>query len=525
MKKIIFIIVLLLTITSINHSQWYQQNSGTTDNFHCVQFANEEVGWATTNYTSSGQSIYRTTDGGENWLFQYAQNPLNPIFQISFSSENIGWISTWLSYGPGLLKTSDGGSNWFQVYFYPHAYEYINDFEFINPDTGWFVGEETIIYDKEYAYVNREFPVLFKETTDGGITWTDKNFPPNHPGGLNEIEAIGYRNLIVIGYDTLFRTADGGNNWQKFPIFLSGSYELQFFNLDLGWANMNGILVHTTDGGNSWIQQFQPCNSYHFVTSSIGWCTSGNEIYVSTDGGYSWTLQNSNTNNSLADIFFIDSNNGWAVGANGIIVHTINGGIPVELVNFISEAIDNKVILNWSTATETNNQGFEILRRVYPERNRRTQNDNDWVKIGFINGHGTTTEPKYYSYVDESLRPGQYQYKLKQIDFDGSFEYSKIVEITVNAPKEFSLSQNYPNPFNPTTKINWQLPVGSWQTLKIFDMLGNEITTLVNEYRPAGEYEVEFSAIDGGSNLPSGIYFYQLKAGTYFQTKKMVLIK
>ena len=139
----ISLLVFILPITL--SAQWYQQNSGTTDNFNNVQFVNEMVGWVTTNYTSGGQFIYKTIDGGQNWQLQYTQNPLNPIFQISFSSENVGWISTWLSYGPGILKTSDGGSNWFQVYYYPHAYEYINDFEFINPDTGWFVGEETIM--------------------------------------------------------------------------------------------------------------------------------------------------------------------------------------------------------------------------------------------------------------------------------------------------------------------------------------------------------------------------------------------
>jgi len=198
--------------------------------------------------------------------------------------------------------------------------------------------------------------------------------------------------------------------------------------------------------------------------------------------------------------------------------------IPVELISFSSELQDNNIQLNWTTATETNNSGFEILRFA--------QNDNVWNDIGFVAGHGTTTEPQFYSFTDESLTPGQYQYRLKQIDYDGSFEYSKIVEVTIEAPTEFSLSQNYPNPFNPSTKIKFtltpSLSLGERvsegrvrATLKVYDVLGNEVATLVNEEKPEGEYEIEFS----GSELPSGIYFYQLSAGDFIKTKKMVLMK
>jgi hypothetical protein len=210
-----------------------------------------------------------------------------------------------------------------------------------------------------------------------------------------------------------------------------------------------------------------------------------------------------------------------AYGMNVSDTTTIAVPIPVELVSFIGEIQGNNVQLNWTTATETNNQGFEILRF--------TQNDIDWVKISFVNGHGTTTEPQFYSFADESLQPGKYQYRLKQIDFDGSFENSKVVEVTVQGPKEFSLSQNYPNPFNPTTKIKYSIPSVTLRqaqsnvlvTIKVYDVLGNEVATLVNEEKPAGEYEVEFNA----AGIPSGVYFYQLKTGSFIQTRKMVLLR
>jgi hypothetical protein len=133
-----------------------------------------------------------------------------------------------------------------------------------------------------------------------------------------------------------------------------------------------------------------------------------------------------------------------------------------------------------------------------------------------------------YSFIDENVSTGTYQYRLKQVDFDGSHTYSDIVEVDVTGPTQFSLEQNYPNPFNPTTKIRYQIPAslnpsqgGTLVQLIVYDVLGNEIATLVNEEKTAGNYELEFDA----TGLPSGVYFYQLNAGNYIETKKMLLMK
>jgi len=191
--------------------------------------------------------------------------------------------------------------------------------------------------------------------------------------------------------------------------------------------------------------------------------------------------------------------------------------VPVELTSFTASVSGNDVHLNWSTATEWNNLGFEI---------HRTTNKDEWNKIGFVPGHGTTTEQQHYSFIDESVSSGKYQYRLKQIDYDGTFEYSDIVEVEVSLPTVFSLEQNYPNPFNPTTKIKYQIANAGFVNMRVYDVLGNEVATLVNEEKPAGSYEVEFSV---GQNsilsLSSGIYFYQLQAGSFIQTRKMVLMK
>lgn len=194
--------------------------------------------------------------------------------------------------------------------------------------------------------------------------------------------------------------------------------------------------------------------------------------------------------------------------------------VPVELTEFIASVSGNSVKLDWSTSTEKNNHGFQIERKNISEIG-----NGNWKSIGFVNGQGTTTEPHSYTFTDQNLEAGKYQYRLKQMDLDGTFEYSQKSEVEIAFPENFSLEQNYPNPFNPGTKISWQSPVGSWQTLKLYDILGNEVATLVNEYRNSGHYEIEFQSSIGSLKLASGIYYYQLRAGDYVETKKMVLIK
>ncbi len=207
---------------------------------------------------------------------------------------------------------------------------------------------------------------------------------------------------------------------------------------------------------------------------------------------------------------------------------TINGGpIPVELVSFNASIVDNKVTLKWLTATELNNYRFEIERRVASNQSAA----GSWGKIGFVQGQGTSTSSKDYLFVDANSLVGKNSYRLKQIDFGGKYEYSKIVEVVLETPLSFKLSQNFPNPFNPTTKINYELPQNSFVSLKIFDALGREVRTLVNQQEVAGYHEVSFSA----DNLSSGVYFYSISAGAvdgnkspnsgFRSLKKMILMK
>ena len=197
--------------------------------------------------------------------------------------------------------------------------------------------------------------------------------------------------------------------------------------------------------------------------------------------------------------------------------------IPVELTSFTASTSKGTVTLNWTTSTETNNLGFEIERNII-----QSESDGEWITIGFKEGHGTTTEIQNYQFIDNisDIQATSLSYRLKQIDYDGSYEYSDEVLVDNPAPVDYALQQNYPNPFNPSTMIRYEIPGQARNdnmlvVLKVYDVLGNEIATLVNEEKPAGTHEVKFSA----TALPSGIYFYRIQSGVFIQTKKMILLR
>lgn len=191
--------------------------------------------------------------------------------------------------------------------------------------------------------------------------------------------------------------------------------------------------------------------------------------------------------------------------------------VPVELTNFSASVTNRHIVLDWETATELNNSGFEILRLA--------KNDFAWRTIGFVPGYGTTAEPKFYSFNDENVITGIYKYQLKQIDFDGSVDYSDIIEVLFGNPMTFSLEQNFPNPFNSVTIINYSIAEHSFVVLKVYNTLGEEVAILLNEEKDAGKYSLRFNA----QELPSGVYLYKLNAsgssGEYNFVKKFILLK
>jgi hypothetical protein len=196
---------------------------------------------------------------------------------------------------------------------------------------------------------------------------------------------------------------------------------------------------------------------------------------------------------------------------------TVTNEVPVELLSFNAEMVDGNVVLNWSTATETNNSGFSIEKR----EKSNVKGQTEFSSIGYVRGKGTTTEKTFYSYSDKNEKPGKYFYRLKQIDFDGTFSNSNEIEVEVTGPKDFALYQNYPNPFNPSTTIKFALPIKTNITLSVYNTLGEKVAEIFNGELEEGYHELMFNA----SGFSSGIYFYKIESENFKSTRKMILMK
>ena len=190
------------------------------------------------------------------------------------------------------------------------------------------------------------------------------------------------------------------------------------------------------------------------------------------------------------------------------------GALPVELSSFSAMVSNTSVDLSWKTLEEINNSGFEV--------ERKNVESQSWQKVGFVEGHGTTSISYIYNFTDRNLASGVYNYRLKQIDYNGNFEYHNLSsEVVIGTPVSFALSQNFPNPFNPETKINFQIPTDGFVSLKVFDNSGKEVATLVNQSMTAGFHTSNFNA----STLSSGVYFYRLETQGFVKVMKMALVK
>jgi photosystem II stability/assembly factor-like uncharacterized protein len=393
---------------------------GITASFKTVYFTSTDTGWVGS--LSPGQ-ILRTTNGGTNWTVQYFANNTD-IRSIYFSNRLTGY-AVGVQNGVGLiLKTTNRGAIWTQqisgvgylltsVYFRP------------NTDTGWTVGAGGIIL----------------KTTDGGSNWIVKN-----SGTTLLLTNISHpypnRGWIGKAGNTLLYSTNSGETWTPQSVGISGDVwvsQSQICCNGVGWfsgSQSNGMILKTSNFGSNWIQQPITSNfntSVFFYDVNTGWVagysvqTGAATMYNTTNGGSNWTSQLSTFyQEALYSVFFANNYTGYAVGQNGIILKTTNGGVVTGI-------------------------------------------------------HQTTSE----------------------------------------IPEHFRLYQNYPNPFNVSSKIKFQMSKFSGVRIVIYDMLGKENETLLNEELSPGIYEVDFD----GTNYPSGVYYYKLIAAEYTETKKMVLIK
>jgi len=312
----------------------------------------------------------------------------------------------------------------------------------------------------------------------------------NLAGGIAAPELVFRWDPVFIGDSYILSPVFNGTSGHNLEMIFT--YSIQW------WSNIMTVGVAiTSDGGTSYTSIWETSFSTHHPS------TTDTISFVGTDNMQIALYYTGDSND--ADFWFVDD----------LYLIDLNP-IPVELISFTVSTNNNNVELNWSTASEVNNRGFNIERKKVNEV---------FKSIAFIDGNGTTAETQVYSYEDKNLSDGIYYYRLKQIDLNGEFEYSDDIMVSVSNPISFDLAQNYPNPFNPSTKISFIIAETEFTSLKVYDVLGNEVAILINEEKPAGQYDVEFSAIVGGNDLTSGFYIYQLKSGNFSETKKMLLLK
>ena len=435
--------------TQICFAQWYQQNSGTTLDLNDITFTNENKGFMFGGWVQGHgdnnwgeQTLFATSNGGSDWdttLVIYYPHLYSSCY---LQNDSVGFVIhenyTWSSVC-ALLKTTNFGDSWIDVT--PDSGFIGGDISFQNDMTGWIAG------DKIY------------KTTDSGNSWYVDYTDSLEDFFLNSI-SVTPTTVWAVGEGTILKYTSQTGWVKQTSVTDFWSHKVVFIDENNGWIAgltplMSGyppILLRTNDGGVTWysIPNVPSIEDFEFVDSNLGWgigsdSTGVGGILRTTNGGETWEIEVGNLTSQL-NALFIKNNYGWAVGDNGTILHTTNGGVPVELTSFTAKANGKEVTLNWSTATELNNQGFEVQRKF---------GSNDFVTIGSVKGNGTTTSPNQYTYVDKLSDAGKYFYRLKQIDFGGKYEYSQTVEVNWSPFTTYKLEQNYPNPFNPTTTIGF----------------------------------------------------------------------
>jgi len=504
---------------------WTEHKTGVT----CwgIFFIDSLTGWAVGTFNS----IYQTTDGGNNWTSKPNQIAGTRLLSVYFINEMVGYATGESNVS---LKTTDGGETWEKLSIIggysvfasslksiwiagygmilrsTDGYNWntlINIFDrassstFYNSDIGWIYGNAGIIYKTTDGgnlwNMNRiildKYEVIFSicfvdslygfasstkgiyKTTDGGYSWL-KTSQSSYPYKLIKMKTLN-EGFGTDEQGNVYLTSDSGINWN---IVFSATIELNsIFNFSPGisWAAggnsnvLSGIILKTSDKGLTWSVQnnnlYPQLNSVFFYDNYVG-CAVGNSgtILYTSNGGINWEKQTSGTTENLQSVYFINPNAGWIVGDNSTILYTTDSGSSWQ--KYLHPFISN----------------FKNVQFVNS-------------KTGWITGDNRT---------------------VLRTDNNGGLS---TIYKEDNIPDNHYLKQNYPNPFNPTTTIEYSIPEQTNVTLRIFDILGREVITLVNAEKPAGNYKVEFN----GSSLPSGIYFYRMGAGSYFETKKFILLR
>ncbi len=561
----------VILYTSDGGNSWTNTFNGPVD---AMAFINENIGFASA-YASTGY-MKKTTNGGKTW--QVISAPDIGAYCLTFINDSIG-------YNAGLnlviKKTTDGGNKWKQKIIkdsFLNVWSISEDIAFALGGVVYKTTDGGLTWDTAFPYepgnlgfksvffvdsltgfVGTNSSVRIYKTTDAGETWISKTITgiTNFSEPIYDIYFVNKLNgFACTGSGAFLKTTDGGENWF---VTASNVYGLaiQFFDSLTGYV-ISGALKKTTDGGYNWtltpLPELASSSDIYFNSITTGWFSGSHELYFTENAGTNWNLifsssgfwlgkfnwlnehkafltggktyLTSDTGNTWIDITNdvglsltgMHSGNiysGYAIGSLGLIVKYLDTSyVPVELASFSVQTNGNNCLLQWVTASELNNKGFYV---------ERSKEDDNYENIGFVNGKGTTTEKNEYIYNDLNLSDGLYKYRLKQVDFDGTYKYSNEVSINILSNLEmFELNQNYPNPFNPDTKITFRTGKNGNAKLTIYNLLGEKIKTLFNNYVEAGKnYEIRFEA----DALSTGFYIYELVQFNKKEVRKMLFLK
>lgn len=565
MKKLFLALVFIsvLLITGNLSSQWISQNTGTTNYMYSIFFSNGNTGWI----TGTPAIIRKTSNGGLNWTAQTSTMPFGSFNCVYFVNDFTGWIVGNQVYDSTIiLKTLNGGINWNLQN--TGGGKILYSCHFIDQNTGWAVGESSV------------YSAYIMKTTTGGASW---NVQLN--GGSPKLICCYFLNTgqgWAGGVNNLVHTSNSGLSWDT----ITSAYTvngLYFIDGSTGYmAENSGRVMKTTNGGYNWLTSFSggfgTLRAIKFVNASTGWaCGMQGKILKTTNGGGTWYLQNTPTGQDFTSLSFITPLMGYAVGSGGVVTKTTNGGElpnstvtvhryninkPIGPTQFTNDTVNfnsyftnggytRYVKITLDTITNAINSNLEIFL-IH-------QNKTDTI-VYRVGGNGNN----FYNTVlnDSALIPiengippynGQYRPSRPLSQFinltSNGLWILKIYDIAKNTtgvikswsititytpsvginqientvPEKFQLLQNYPNPFNPSTTIKFMLPKNSFVTLKIYDMLGREVETLINENLKPGIYETPFNTPAG---LSSGIYFCSLFINDELSdTRKMILLK
>ncbi|MGB2868660.1 MAG: YCF48-related protein [Bacteroidota bacterium] len=556
--------------TTDSGANWTSVTSGTTNPLISVSFADAAYGWAvgslaTIKRTSNGgaswgtqtstvsghlrgvacasnttvtgvggttdnlfQTRIRTTGGGSSWSTQVDGTVNGVVYGISYCSSTTGMMA---GAGGLVYKTTDAGSSWLSVTS-PSSNNIFGG-SMKDANTAWVVGQSGSVY----------------RTTDGGTNWTDQSGVTS-----NQLSSVSFSDLYngtAVGTSgTIIHTTTGGVISSITAVktgdyagasLTPGATDLPMLQISAtssaGTAFVSALKAHfvgtctAVDGDISALKFYNDLDNSGTVSGGdalVGSTTFSSG--VATLSGLSFPVSMSGTKllivvdvapgaNSLhtLGVEMQDANDLTATNATSTgfpISNSSNSPLPVQVTAFHAAVEGHGVRLTWTTASEINSYGFQVEKREL--------RSTSWQTVGFVSGSGTSSSPREYSFIDGQVSPGRHAYRLRQIDNNGAFGFSREAEInSIAQPDCFTLEQNYPNPFNPSTEISYQLPVAGQVRLRIFDVLGNEIATLVDEKRSAGRHQILWTA----SGISSGMYFLRMEAGAFVDVKKLMLMK